>query len=151
METTEPEVKPSADALAAAVVACRGLIEAQFPEPSHRGAAAMLLADGTVLTCTSPDAINPSVEVCHEVGPYCEAFRIGQSVVASVCLHRDPEGASRVLSPCGVCLERLAVHGASVLVAVPQPAALGEVQWITLRAALPHYWMLAFPEELERW
>ncbi len=151
MEKTAPEAKPSKDALAAAVVACRDLIAARFPEPSHRGAAAMLLADGTILTGTSPDAINPSVEVCHEVGPYCEAFRIGQAVLASVCLHRDPEGAFRVLSPCGVCLERLAVHGANVLVAVPQPAALGEVRWITQRTALPHYWMLAFPEELEGW
>lgn len=147
-----PEARPSENALAAAVAACRELIETRFPEPSHRGAAAMLLLDGTVLTGTAPDAINPSVEVCHEVGPYCEAFRIGQPVLASVCLHRSPEGAFRVLSACGVCLERLAVHGASVLVAVPQPAALGEVWWIALRAALPHYWMLVFfPDEMKGW
>ena len=111
----------------------------------------MLLADGTVLTGTAPDAANPSVEVCHEVGPYCEAFRLAQPVVASVCLHRTPDGDHRVLSPCGVCLERLAVYGADVRVAVPQPAAMYEVHWITLREALPHYWMLAFPDELHGW
>lgn len=111
----------------------------------------MLLADGTVLTGTAPGATNPSVEVCHETGPYCEAFRLSQPVVASVCLHRSPDGEHRVLSPCGVCRERLAVYGADVLVAVPAPAAVDKVRWITLREALPHYWMLAFPEELHGW
>ena len=111
----------------------------------------MLLADGTVLTGTAPDALNRSVEVCHEVGPYCEAFRLAQPVVASVCLHRTTDGNHRVLSPCGVCRERLAVYGASVLVAVPERAATEQVRWITLREALPHYWMLAFPGELSGW
>ena len=69
------------------------------------------------------------------------AFRLDQPVVASVCLHRTPDGEHRVLSPCGVCLERLAVHGPHVLVAVPEPAALDRVRWITLRQALPHYWI----------
>ena len=30
----------------------------------------LLPDDGTVLTGTAPDATNPSVEVCHELGPY---------------------------------------------------------------------------------
>jgi cytidine deaminase len=151
MAATETIPGPAESALTATVEACRELIAARFPEPSHKGAAAMLLADGTVLTGTAPDATNPSVEVCHEVGPYCEAFRLAQPVVASVCLHRTPDGDHRVLSPCGVCLERLAVYGADVRVAVPQPAAMYEVHWITLREALPHYWMLAFPDELHGW
>jgi cytidine deaminase len=50
----------------------------------------MLLDDGTILTGTAPDAINPSVEVCHEVEPHRAAFRLGRRVLASVCLHREP-------------------------------------------------------------
>lgn len=111
----------------------------------------MLLGDGTILTGTSPDAINPSVEVCHEIEPYCGAFRLGQSVVASVCLHRASDGRFLVLSPCGVCRERLAVYGPDVLVAVADETDPTRVQWATLKDVLPHYWMTVFPEETEAW
>ncbi len=57
--------------------------------------------DGTVLTGTAPAALNPSVEVCHELGPYCEAFRLAQPVVASVCLHEP----STVTTGCSARLE----------------------------------------------
>ena len=133
------------------VDACRTLIGSRFPDGSERGAAAMLLADGTILTGTSPDAANSSVEVCHEIEPYCGAFRLGQSIVASVCLHRDSDGRFLVLSPCGVCRERLAVHGPDVLVAVADESDPTVVQWETLKDVLPHYWLTVFPEETEAW
>jgi cytidine deaminase len=135
-------------ALDATVAACAALIESRFPDDDHRGAAAMLLADGTILTGTSPDAINPAVEVCHETEPYCAAHRLNQRIVASVCLHRKPGGQVVVLSPCGVCRERLAVHGPSVLVAVAGRGDPAVVVWKTLREVLPDYWMTAFPDEV---
>lgn len=109
----------------------------------------MLLADGTIVTGTSPEAINPSVQVCHEIEPFCAAYRLDQPVTASVCLHRRPGGRVLVLSPCGVCRERLAVHGPAVLVAVPQPDDASEVMWKPLREVLPDYWMTAFPDEVD--
>lgn len=109
----------------------------------------MLLADGTILTGTSPDAINPSVEVCHETEPYCGAYRLGQQIVASICLHRHPDGRFLVLSPCGVCRERLAVYGPQVWVAVAGPGDPTHVAWKQLRDLLPDYWMTAFPDELD--
>ena len=133
------------------VDACRTLIDSRFPDDSERGAAAVLLADGTILTGTSPDAANSSVEVCHEIEPYCGAFRLGQSIVASVCLHRVADGRFLVLSPCGVCRERLAVHGPDVLVAVADESDPTVVQWETLKDVLPHYWLTVFPEETEAW
>src|SRR4051794_40172990 len=137
--------------LAATVEACRSLIEDRFPAGTHRGAAAMLLGDGTVLTGTSPEAVNPSVQVCHETEPYCGAFRLNQRILASVCLHCVPDGQFLVLSPCGVCRERLATYGADVLIAVAGPDDPTAVQWVRLREALPHYWMTAFPEDLTGW
>lgn len=128
--------------------ACSELINSRFPDGDHRGAAAMLLADGTIRTGTAPDAINPSVEVCHEIEPYCAAFRLGQPVVASICLHREPGGRTIVLSPCGVCRERLAVHGPHVLVAVAKPGDATEIVWKELKDVLPDYWMTAFPDEV---
>ncbi len=109
----------------------------------------MLLDDGTILTGTAPDAVNPSVEVCHEVEPYCAAFRLGRSIVASVCLHREPGGRTVVLSTCGVCRERLAVHGPNVLVAVAAAEDPTLVVWKPLKEVLPDYWMMAFPDEID--
>lgn len=89
--------------------ACLHLIEVRFPQGEERGAAAMLLAGGSILTGTAPDAVNPAVEVCREIEPYAGAFRLKQKIIASVCLHRDEAGGGVVLSPCRVCRERLAV------------------------------------------
>lgn len=104
-------------ALSALLDACRQLISTRFLDDDHHGAAAMLLHDGTILTGTAPTSMNPSVEVCHGLEPYCAAFRLGRGVLASACLHREPGGRMLVLSPCGVWRERLAVHGPDVLVA----------------------------------
>ncbi len=131
------------------VAACRALIASRFPDDLHHGAAAMLLEDGTILTGTAPEAVNPSVEVCHEIEPYCGAYRLGQRVVASVCLHRQPGGRIVVLSPCGVCRERLAVHGPGVLVAVADAADATRLVWKRLKDVLPDYWMTAFPDEID--
>ena len=134
------------------VEACRDLIEQRFPGAEERGAAAMLLADGTILTGTAPDAVNPAVEACHEIEPYAAAFRLDQEILASVCLHREEAGRFLVLSPCGVCRERLAVHGPDVLVGVAGGEDPTQVVWKPLRDVLPDYWMTVFPGEISsRW
>src|SRR5699024_12777102 len=53
--------------------------------------------------------------------PYTTLFRsrLGQPIVASVCLHKNIEGQFLVLSPCGICQERLVMHGTGTLVGVP--------------------------------
>jgi cytidine deaminase len=135
--------------LAATVDACRSLIADRFDDDDHHGAAAMLLDDGTIVTGTAPDALNPSVEVCHETEPYCAAFRLRRSIVASVCLHREPGGRTLVLSPCGVCRERLAVYGPDVLVAVADFEDPTRVVWKPLKNVLPDYWMTAFRDEAD--
>ena len=135
-------------ALTGTLDACRSLIGSRFRDGEH-GAAAMLLDDGTILTGTAPVAANASVQVCHEVEPFCAAFRLGRQILASVCLHRHADGHLVVLSPCGVCRERLAVHGPEVLVAVADRADAGIPVWKPLKAVLPDYWLAAFPDEVE--
>lgn len=138
------------DALTATIDACKALIEQRFPD-EEAGAAAVLLADGTTVTGTSPDFANSSTTVCHEVEPYCAAYRLDQPIVASVCLHRTDEGKFIVLSPCGICRERLADHGPRVQVAIAEPGDPTTLRWISLRDALPHYWLTALPEEAGDW
>ncbi len=135
-------------ALGDTIEACRSLISDRFPDGQH-GAAAMLLGDGTVRTGTAPVAVNPAVELCHETEPFCGAHRLGQSIVASVCLHRWADGRFVVLSPCGVCRERLAVHGPQVLVAVADAKDPCRIIWKRLGEILPDYWMAAFPGEVD--
>jgi cytidine deaminase len=127
-----------------------GFIDSRFPS-EERGAAGVLLGDGTVLTSTSPDSYNSGAHLCHEVGAYCEAFKVDQPILASLCLHREPGTAPLVLSPCGICLERLAVHGAGVLVGVPSAELPTEVRWVTLRDAHPYYWRTVFSEDTPNW
>ena len=108
------------------------------------------VAAGTYrITGTAPHAVNPSVEVCHELEPYCGAYRLDQPIVASICLHRQPGGRVVVLSPCGVCRERLAVHGPEVLVAVADPQDPTVIVWKRLKVVLPDYWMTAFPDGID--
>ncbi|HXH80688.1 cytidine deaminase [Nocardioides sp.] len=139
-------VRPSDAELEELIDSVRTLARGRFPE-GDEGAAGMLLADGAILTSTAPAAFNPSVEVCHEVGAYCEAYKRDVKVVASVCLHRQPDDRFLVLSPCGVCLERLAVHGPGVLVGVPAGDDSSMVSWVELRDAHPYYWRRVFADD----
>src|SRR5699024_627856 len=77
------------------------------------------------------------------------AYRLNQRIVASVCLHRQSGGRIVVLSPCGVCRERLAVHGPDVVVAVAHRQDPTVIVWKPLKDVLPDYWMTAFPDEVD--
>ncbi|WP_409485035.1 cytidine deaminase [Arsenicicoccus dermatophilus] len=141
-----------AQALADTVQACRELIDIRFAGQFDEGAAAMLLADGTIVTGTAPACVNPSVEVCHEIEPFCAAYRLDQPVRASICLHREDAERFVVLSPCGVCRERLAIYGPDVLVAVPGEDA-AQIVWKPLCEVHGDYWRAPFlpRQEAERW
>jgi cytidine deaminase len=54
-----------------------------------------------------------------------------------------------VLSPCGVCRERLAMHGPDVLVAVADHRDPTILLWKPLKDLLPDYWLTAFPSEID--
>jgi cytidine deaminase len=133
--------------LDAIIAACRDLITERFPGSDEEGGAAMLLADGRILVGTAPEVLNLAVESCHEVEPFAAAYRLDQSIVASVCLHRTAPDRFVVLSPCGVCRERLAVHGPEVLVAVADQNDPTGVVWKRLKAVLPDFWQIAFAED----
>jgi cytidine deaminase len=137
-----------AGALELTVAAGRDLISERFEDDEHHGAAAMPLADGTILTGTAPEPANPAVALCHEVERLCGAFRPGQQVRASVCLRRLPGGRIVVVGLCGLCRERLAMHGPEVPVVVADPSDATMLAWKPLSAVLPDYWMTAFPDEV---
>lgn len=128
------------------VDAAVALVEARFPGEKWAGGAAMRLEDGTIVTSTAPKAVNPSVEVCHETGALCEAYKLDQAVVASVCVIRsDQDAAFWILTPCGVCQERLFSWGPAVSVGVTKPGDRRQWQSLRLDQVQPHWWSKIFP------
>ncbi|MDO5670927.1 MAG: cytidine deaminase [Corynebacterium sp.] len=133
---------------------CQTFIESRFPaDEDFPGAAAMLLADGTVLIGTAPEVANAGVELCHETEPFCAAYRLGQRIVASICLSRHTDGRHLVFSPCGICRERLAIHGPEVLVGVASPGDPTTPAWKRLKDVHLDYWVtpLMQAEEAAGW
>ncbi|MFD1067142.1 cytidine deaminase [Oceanobacillus locisalsi] len=121
------------------------LIKAKYSS-GWGGAATMALEDGTILTSIAPEVIVASTELCMETGAILEAHKLGKKVTHSMCLVRDDEHSEfKVLSPCGVCQERLFYWGPSVKVAVSIPGK--DVVFKTLSEVQPYHWTAAYPDE----
>lgn len=124
------------------------LIEKKYPS-GWGGAAAIKLEDGTVLTSIAPEVINAATELCMETGAILEAHKLGQKVTHSLCIARDDEqSAFEVLSPCGICQERLFYWGADVKAAVTT-LEKNEIIFKTLAEIQPYHWTAALNQEEE--
>ena len=122
-------------------------IEQRFGKNSDEGAAAIYTESGKIIISTAPETLNDSVSLCHETGAYCEAYKINEKVVASICVHQNKDGSNIVLTPCGVCQERLFIYGDDVEVGVPgddsnffKSLKLKEVQPFHWRNVLDKNW-----------
>ena len=105
------------------------------------GAAAMYASDGRTLTSVFVDAPNAAASLCCETGAIAEAHKLNLGIVASVCVSRErPDAPFVILTPCGICQERLAYWGGDVQVGVP--LADDPTRWtsLPLREVQPHYW-----------
>jgi cytidine deaminase len=114
-------------------------VERRFPG-ANEGAAAMYTEDGEILVSTALEVLNESVALCHEVGAICEAYAKNKTVTATVCVARNERGGFDILSPCGVCQERLWYWGGNVEVAVPLDHDITLWRGVTLHQASPYYW-----------
>lgn len=121
------------------------LIKQKYPT-GWGGAAAMGLEDGTIVTSVAPDIINASTELCMETGSILEAHKLSKKVTHSICIVRDDEkSAFKVLSPCGICQERLFYWGPNVKVAVTLPGE--DIVFKTLSEVQPYHWSAAYEFE----
>ncbi|MHB1629383.1 MAG: cytidine deaminase [Bacilli bacterium] len=108
------------------------------------GAAAMYTSKGHILTSVAPEGINASTELCIETGAICEAHKLNEAITHSVCVVRDDEKSSfKVLTPCGVCQERLFYWGENVKTAVY--SASSELIFKSLKEIQPYHWSHAYP------
>lgn len=126
------------------VHAAKEFIAKRFSDLSWKGAAAILCDDGEILISTAPEFVNECVTVCHETGAICEAYKKNKRIVLSVCISFDDRGTCHILSPCGVCQERLWSYGGKVRVGVPERDDSTKATSVTLEELNPHYWRRPF-------
>jgi cytidine deaminase len=105
-------------------------------------AAAMYSSDGDIFSSIMflPDWGGGGL--CAETGALLEANKLGKQITASVCVSRlTGESPIVILSPCGICQERLFHWGGEVEVAVPHPDNPSRWQAKTLNEVQPYYWV----------
>lgn len=108
-------------------------------------AAAMYTTDGDIFTGVMFDPEWGGGGLCAETGPMLEANKLGKQVTATVCVGRL-EGDSNVmiLTPCGICQERLFYWGYGVEIGVPQADDPSRWDVKHLDAIQPHHWVKAY-------
>ncbi len=118
------------------------LIENRYPS-GWGGAAAMYTDDGQILTSVAPEVINASTELCIETGAILEAHKLNTKITHTICVVREDENAAFViLTPCGVCQERLFYWGEDVKAAVTNSEC--RLDYKTLKEIQPYHWYKAY-------
>ncbi|MFH4576665.1 cytidine deaminase [Vibrio diabolicus] len=116
------------------------LIETRYPT-GWGGAAAVRTRSGKILTSVAPDVKNDALSLCMEVGAYLEAHKLDEAVTHSLCICREDEnGDFLVLSPCGICQERLVHWGGDVKAAISNEN--NKLVFKTIRELMPYHWSL---------
>lgn len=114
------------------------LIISRYPT-GWGGAAAMYTKSGKILTSIAPEIINASTELCIETGAILEAHKLNTSITHSICVVRDHENAGfKILTPCGICQERLFYWGDTVKAAIS--TSDGSICFKNLSEIQPYHW-----------
>ncbi|MEZ8270851.1 cytidine deaminase [Vibrio splendidus] len=122
------------------------LVKVRYPS-GWGGAAAVRTDSGKILTSIAPDTKNDALSLCMEVGAYLEAHKLNERVTHSLCLCRESENDEfLILSPCGVCQERLVHWGGDVKAVITTPD--NSLVFKTIRELMPHHWSLVNGKEL---
>jgi len=128
----------------ALVDAAVDLLEKRFPA-AEGIAAAMYTDDDQILTSVVFEPEWGGGGLCAETGAICEAVKLNKRITASVCVSRlAGDSPIVILTPCGLCQERLFHWGDQVEVATPDPQDAR--RWVakTLDEVQPYYWVKAF-------
>ena len=116
----------------------REFIDFRYPV-GWGGCAVMYTQEGNFLISVYLDAPNSAAELCMETGAMCEAQKYNYTITHSLCVSRDNEKDDlTILSPCGICQERLRFWGKDVKVAVSNPE--NKIIFKTLDGISLHYW-----------
>lgn len=107
------------------------------------GAAVIHTEDDRYLISVAPDVLNASTELCIETGAICEAHKFNVKVTHCICVVRDDEHSEfKVLTPCGICQERLRYWDEDVKVGVTTDD--NSLKFVRLGELMPYYWGRAY-------
>lgn len=116
------------------------LIKKRYPF-GWGGAAAIRTQSGRILTSVAPKVNNDALALCMEVGSYLEAEKYDDTVTHSLCVCREDEFSEfLILTPCGICQERLVTWGGDILVAISNVE--NKLEFKPLRELMPHHWSI---------
>lgn len=120
------------------------LIIKRYPK-GWGGAAAMYSKNNKIYTSVAPEVINASTALCIETGAILEAHKFDDVITHSICLVRDDENSEfKILTPCGVCQERLIYWGNQVKVGVTNKDE--NIKYVTLKDLQPFHWSNAYDD-----
>lgn len=110
------------------------------------GAAVIYTEDNRYLISVAPEVLNASAELCIETGAICEAHKFNVKATHCICVVRDDENSEfKVLTPCGICQERLRYWGEDVMVGVTTDD--NSLKFVRLSELMPYYWGKAYNHE----
>ena len=108
------------------------------------GAAVIHTDDDRYLISVAIEVFNASAELCIETGAICESHKWNVGVTHCICVVRDDEHSDfKVLTPCGICQERLRYWGEDVLVGVTTTDNTS-LKFVRLGELMPYYWGKAY-------
>lgn len=126
------------------------LIETRYPT-GWGGTGVVHTAQGHYFTSVCMENANASAVLCIETGAMLEAHKYNEKVTHCLCLVREDETSPfQVLSPCGICQERLRYWGEGVQVAFTTEDAV--LKFVPLKVLQPYHWSRAYPlDELDHY
>ena len=102
------------------------------------GVGVVRIEDGSYLTSIWNETLNSVVDLCAETGAILEAHKLNKKITHSLCLVRSESGELKILSPCGVCQERLFFFGKNVKCAITNKE--NKIIFKSLQELQPYYW-----------
>ena len=109
---------------------------------NHEGGVGVVrVEDGTYYTSVWNETLNSAVDLCAETGAILEAHKFNKKITHSLCVvKKENSNLIEILSPCGVCQERLYFFGGEVMCAISN--AENKLIFKSLKELQPHYWRL---------
>ena len=115
-------------------------LEERYGKDKAGGVAVLRIENGEYLISVWPECDNSSAGLCAETGAICEAHKLNKKVTHSLCVCRQKDGEPyEILSPCGICQERLFYWGKDVKCAISTKD--NSVLFKTLEEMQPYYWL----------
>lgn len=112
----------------------------RYGENKTGGVAVLRIETGEYLISIWPEVNNTSADLCAETGAICEAHKLNKKVTHSICVCRGEDNEPyEILTPCGICQERLMYWGKDVKCAISTKD--NRIVFKTLEEIQPYYWL----------